>query len=435
MLRTRRLFLQSVCLCTVAISAFCLHEKAVCQQHLTLPDAIALTLKNNQQLAVARNAHLAREKARSELSTTALPQFKAGLSSIYAPTSPSFGYDPVITNEGQVSAQLFAQQSLYDGGMRGLRSDQLTLDITEANIELQSVRRDLKYSVTVAFIDVLRYQEELLLRQESVNQLREYKELAERRFHGGGASESDVLRTEVELSNAVVAFNQARTSYNSARYSLAELLGETIDTSFTVTGTLDSLVEAPVDTLPNRVLDLKLASIGVERSSLDVTLIEREAYPVLSLFADAGLLSSIENLRLPSADRSKVLGYSVGLLVEFPLFDWGGRGLRKEQKELERNSLSTGKTLVERRLSGEMARLRLQWRNGQERLETLRRNATKANDLFLLTKARYAGGSALAVEVLGAQQLVNDSKVAALQTLAEIQSLSARIHQLTTQEE
>jgi outer membrane protein TolC len=147
------------------------------------------------------------------------------------------------------------------------------------------------------------------------------------------------------------------------------------------------------------------------------------------------VLTSVENLRLPSADRAKILGYSVGLLLELPLFDWGGRGLRKEQKDLEFNSLSTGRALLERKLGGEMARLRLQLHNGQERLETLHRNAAKAKDLYLLTKARYAGGGSLAVEVLSAQQLVNDSEVAALQTAAEIQSISARIVQLTTQEE
>src|SRR5206468_3041339 len=116
----------------------------------------------------------------------------------------------------------------------------------------------------------------------------------------------------------------------------------------------------------------------------DVTLVEREAFPVLSLFADAGMLTSIENLRLSGEERSRILGYSFGLLVEFPLFDWGRRGLRKEQKELEFNSLSRGKTLLERKLGGELARLRLQRRNGQGRLETLRLNATKARELFLL---------------------------------------------------
>jgi outer membrane protein TolC len=152
----------------------------------------------------------------------------------------------VITNQGQLGAQLLVQQSLYEGGTRALRSDQLTLDITETNIELESVKRDLKYAVTVAFVDVLRFQEEVALRQESVNQLREYLELAQRRFHGGGTSESDVLRTDVELSNTLVALSQAGTSYNSARYSLSELLGGMIDTTLTVAGTLNDLVEAPL---------------------------------------------------------------------------------------------------------------------------------------------------------------------------------------------
>ncbi len=424
-----------MCLYAATLCVFFFHGHLLCQQQLTLSNAIEVALKNNQQLTVARNAGLAREKARSELSTTMLPQFKVGLSTIYAPVSSSFGYDPAITNQGELGAQLFIQQSLYDGGARALRSDQLNLDVRGANIELESVKRDLRYAVTVAFIDVLRYQGEAVLRQENVDQLREYLELVQRRFHGGGASESDVLRTDVELSNAMVALSQAGSSYNAARYALSELLGGAIDTTLTVAGTLENLVEAPSDTLSDLLLDLEFAQTGLERSALDLDLVKHEAFPVLSLFADAGMLTSIENLRLPSAERSKIMGYSLGLLMEFPLFDWGGRGLRKEQKALEFNSLSTEKTLLERRLGGEMARLRVQLRNGHERFETLRRNAVKAKDLFLLTKARYAGGGALAVEVLGAQQLVNDSEVSALQTIAEIQSLSARIVQLTTREE
>lgn len=422
-------------LCAATLCTFIFHDFVFCQGQITLSHAIDLALKNNLQLAVARNARQESEKASSEISTTALPQLKAGISAIYAPSNPSFGYDPVITNQGQLGAQLFVQQSLYDGGTRALKSDQLALDITEANIQLQSVKRDLKYSVMLAFIDVLRYQQETILRQETVGQLQEYLELTQRRFRGGGTGQSDVLRTDVELSNAKVELNHAEVSYNTARYSLAELLGGTIDTTFTAVGTLDSLIDVPVDTLPGHVLDLELSRMGIEKSALDISLAEHEAYPVLSLFGDAGLLTSVENLKLPGGDRYNSFGYSVGILAEFPIFDWGGRSLRKEQKELELNSLSTEGSLLERKLSGEMSRLRLQRKNELVQLETLRRNATKAKDLFLLTKARYAGGSALAVEVLGAQQLVNDSEVAALETAAEIQSISARIIQLTTEEE
>ena len=435
MICTSRFFRQFFFLCTAILCAYFFPERANCQNQITLSHAIELALKNNLQMAVARNEREESEKARAEINSTGLPQFKSEISAIYAPANPSFGYDPVITNQGQLGAQVLVQQSLYDGGTRGLKSDQLSLGITEANIQLQSVQRDLKYSVTLAFIDVLRYQQETTLRRETVDQLQEYLELTQRRFHGGGTGESDVLRTDVELSNAKVELNHAEVSYNSARYSLAELLGGKIDTTFTATGILDSLIDVPADTLPGRVLDLELSRTDVQKSQLDIALAEHEAYPVLSLFGDAGLLTSVENLKLSGGDRYNSFGYSVGILAEFPIFDWGGRSLRKEQKELELNSLSTEGTLLERKLSGEMSRLRLQRMNELTQLETLRRNAAKAKDLFLLTKARYAGGSALAVEVLGAQQLVNDSEVAALETSAEIQSISARIIQLTTEEE
>ena len=435
MIRSNRVFRQFIFSVTAILCACFFPERAYCQNQITLTEAIELALKNNLQMAVARNDREASEKAKSEINSTGLPQFKSEISAIYAPANPSFGYDPVITNQGQLGAQVLVQQSLYDGGTRALRSDQLSLGITEANIQLQSVQRDLKYSVTLAFIDVLRYQQETALRRETVDQLQEYLELTQRRFHGGGTGESDVLRTDVELSNAKVELNHAEVSYNTARYSLAELLGGTIDTTLTATGTLDNLIDVPVDTLSGNVLDLELSRTGIQKSALDVSLAEHEAYPVLSLFGDAGLLTSVENLKLPGGDRYNSFGYSVGILAEFPIFDWGGRSLRKEQKELELTSLSTEGTLLERKLSGEMSRLRLQRKNELAQLETLRHNAAKAKDLFLLTKARYAGGSALAVEVLGAQQLVNDSEVAALETSAEIQSISARIVQLTTEEE
>jgi len=430
-----QVFRQFIFLVTASLCACFFPERIYCQNQITLSHAIELALKNNLQMAVARNDREQSEKARSEINSTGLPQIKSEISAIYAPANPSFGYDPVITNQGQLGAQVLVQQSLYDGGTRSLKSDQLSIGITEANIQLQSVQRDLKYSVTIAFIDVLRYQQETTLRRETVDQLQEYLELTQRRFHGGGTGESDVLRTDVELSNARVELNHAEVLYNIARYSLAELLGGTIDTTLMAVGTLDNLIDVPIDTLSGNVLDLELSRTGIQKSALDVSLAEHEAYPVLSLFGDAGLLTSVENLKLPGGDRYNSFGYSVGILAEFPIFDWGGRSLRKEQKELELNSLSTEGTLLERKLSGEMSRLRLQRKNELTQLETLRRNAAKAKDLFLLTKARYAGGSALAVEVLGAQQLVNDSEVAALGTSAEIQSISARIVQLTTEEE
>src|SRR5271169_5772592 len=142
MMYASRVFRQSVFLWIIIFCACFFPERAHCQNQISLSQAIELALKNNLQMAVARNDREASEKARSEINTTGLPQIKSEISAIYAPANPSFGYDPVITNQGQLGAQVLVQQSLYDGGTRALKSDQLSLGITEANIQLQSVQRD-----------------------------------------------------------------------------------------------------------------------------------------------------------------------------------------------------------------------------------------------------------------------------------------------------
>ena len=98
------------------------------QTTLTLEQCLSLAKKNSPALRAAEGAIRSSELARSELSTTALPQLKAVVGGNYAPVPPRFGYDPAISNGGQVEEQVVVQQSLYDGGVRSLKSVQLHYD-------------------------------------------------------------------------------------------------------------------------------------------------------------------------------------------------------------------------------------------------------------------------------------------------------------------
>ena len=98
-----------------------------------------------------------------ELLTTKLPQFSFEGSAIYAPSSNHFGYDPAISNGGQFSGQIVARQSVYDGGIRSIRANQLGIDIDLRVKEYRMAERDLRYAVKQAFIEVLRSEEEIQL--------------------------------------------------------------------------------------------------------------------------------------------------------------------------------------------------------------------------------------------------------------------------------
>jgi outer membrane protein len=179
------------------------------QAVFTLDRCLALARTQSPRMRSAENAIRTAELSQAELSTTKLPRMKLGASSIYAPSSGSFGYDPALSNGGQVAGQVMVQQSLYDGGIRGLKSDQLSIDIDRLAKEKRIAERDLVFSVKQAFIETLRSEQEITLQEESARQLRDYLDIVRRLSKVGSAAYTDVLKTELQLSNAQLSSQKA----------------------------------------------------------------------------------------------------------------------------------------------------------------------------------------------------------------------------------
>jgi outer membrane protein TolC len=409
------------------------------QTLFTLDRCLTLARLQSPQMRSAQNAIRTAELSHAELSTTKLPRIKLGASSIYAPSSGSFGYDPAISNGGQVSGQVIVQQSLYDGGIRGLKSDQLSLDINRLEKEKRIAERDLMFSVKQAFVETLRSGQEIVLQDESVHQLRDYLDIVRRLSKVGNAAYTDVLKTELQLSNAQLSYQKATEEFAVAKYSLAELIGVPLDTSFSIVGSLNDTTYtatdlSPLTTSPDSLSNLEMSatSLAIKRSLLEVDLAQHENYPTIIFVGDAGLLTSGDNLRLPRDERANMFGFSLGLALEIPLVNWGATDLRAQQKQLDADNLRLQSDLLQRSLTTETRKTQVQISKQRERLRSLQNNLKSAEDNFLLTKSKYAGGGTLSLEVLSAQQLLTETKLSELQTMADIQILAAKMEQLTT---
>ena len=415
------------------------NSSAISQAVFTLDRCLELARSQSPQMRSAQNAIRIAELSHAELSTTKLPQIKIGANSIYAPSSGSFGYDPAISNGGQVAGQVIVQQSIYDGGVRGLKSDQLSLDIDRLAKEKRIAERDLVFSVKQAFVEALRSGQELVLQEESMHQLKEYLDIVRRLSTVGSAAYTDVLKTELQLSNAQLAYQKAAEEFAVAKYSLAELIGTPLDTSFSIVGSLNDTThtaanDSPFNTNPDSLssLEMSVTSLAIKRSMLDVDLAQHENYPTVLFVGDAGLLTSGDNLRLPRDERANMFGFSLGLALEIPLVNWGATDLRVQQKQLDADNLRLQSDLLQRSITTETRKIQVQISNQRERLRSLQNNLKSAEDNFLLTKSKYAGGGTLSLEVLSAQQLLTDTKLSELQTKADIQILAAKMEQLIT---
>jgi len=407
------------------------------QNSITLEECLRLASENSPQIRIADNAHRAAELSLSELKTTGLPQVKGIISASYIPIPPTFGYDPAISNGGQVGGQVVLQQSLFDAGIRSLKTDQLESDMGRFQMERRLAQQDLILAIRQSFVEGLRAQEETALQRQSVRQLDGYLDLVQRLNKGGGASYTDLLKTQMQAFSAQLALEKAVESTVTAKLALAELVGVPLDTSVHLEGSLSQLSGQAADTLVAgreadiaTTLDMSIASLSVQRSLLDHDIASHERLPEISIFADAGYLTSGENLRLPAVERVNAFGYSVGIGVEVPLLNWGATTMRIQQRELATEDLRQKMEILRRSLLTDASRSRLQLARARDRLTALRVNVAKAEENFLLTKAKYAAGGTLALEVLTAQQLLTEFRLSELHTLAEIQSLVARLQRL-----
>jgi outer membrane protein TolC len=410
-------------------------DSARAQPALTLKQAVAASELRSPDLRTAQFRTSAAGLARQEAGLTPYPALRYKLGASYAPTGRYFGYDPALTNDGQLNAQLSVEGIIYNGGQYGMRTRQAELDIARAQTGLELTREDLRFNVTQAFLEDLRAHEAIAIESESVRELRDYRDLVDRLFHGGVAGYTDLLKTEVQLGTEEIALDKAHSDEIAARYALAVLLGTPSDTAFQLQGAYDSIFNQPAYQMASYdslvTLSLALSQNEIERARIEVDLAKAQTKPTVDAIVDAGLLTSFQNLALPTADRSSMLGASAGISVTGPILDWGLNKVQVQQRELAVQILQSELETQRRELVAQLSQLQLLLRSARERLGRTRDNLKIAQDAYDLVRAKYTVGAALASEVLDAHRQIVDTKKGELDILTTIENYRSNLIHLT----
>ncbi len=406
---------------------------------LSLAQCIQLAEKNSPELAIAEGAIKSARLNRDLISKERWPQLSLAADAGYAPISHTFGYDPAVSNGGELGARIVAEQALYSGGTFGLKLQQQENDLRRQSVTWQQQDRDLVYRVRQAFINTLLAQGILDLRNQRVERLSTYTSLVDRLNKAGTARSVDLLNTEAELGRARIDVITSEQALQSARLDLVRLLGLQKTSEIVLTGSLDSLLadssdpsmSAGPETRNVGNIDLRQARLDSIQTQLDLELTRRTWRPTISVNADAGYVSSRENLLLSPDERYRSIGYSVGVSLEMPLWDRGRHKTELAKGEIGLQAAATNISLVRRDLTYEYQDTKSGFENARTRLTSIRTVLSTAENNFLLNKAQYADGFANASDVLLAEQSLTDTRQTELETLAEIQLLKARLDMLT----
>lgn len=253
---------------------------------VSLPQAQELALNNSPELKDAKAELEANEATLTRSSSRFFPRL--GIESRYE------YFDSTFEKRRGGTGNFFAEWNLFNGLQDIASRKAKSLDVQASELKLERVKETLNWNVEDAFSKVLAKQESIKLFTEAIEGNQNNKKAARTRRAAGVVSDADVL--EFDLYESILKADLADTQgdLKQAQTRLQTLIGNDA-ISFPISGTirrykLQSSLEEIIGLLPSSNVEIRNASLSVERASAERMLARGGFLPEVRAFATYGSL-------------------------------------------------------------------------------------------------------------------------------------------------
>jgi len=381
---------------------------AAAPQELTLQDSIRLALANNPAVKMAQ--------ADKDKAYWTVKEAKAGKGATFDVTHTDARIKSASTTAyDRFSNTVGVGWKVYTGGKVGSVIRQAQANYTSADLGVAESRQQLRLDATSGYYSVLQTRNLLQVATESVDNLNAHLRNVQLQFDAGTVAKSDVLRSEVEVANAVQSQIKAQNNYDLALASLNNVLGVALDTQWTIREDLSySQVDADLATGTRTAMQQR-PEIGMSKASIEVAKeginIAKSGYrPTVSLTGNNGW----NDITFPGTSNNN---WTVYLSSNWTVFD---AGLTKAKVEAAKASYE--KSLQQDRQTTDSVALEVQQavlnvREAEKRIGTSQKAVEKAEDDFKIARLRYDAGVGTNLDVLDSQVALTQAKTNYYQAL------------------
>ena len=252
----------------------------------------------------------------------------------------------LIGRKDNYDVNLGLTQPLYLGGKVGTAIKIARFVENSAGDDIRARRQDIIVQTKVAFSQALYIEELIRVRKESLRVLQQHLNLTRDQLQAGTVSRFEVLRAEVEFSNAQPPLIQARNQWEEIKNLLKRLLAIDLATPVEIKGTLAYTESQPVDIGEAERLaliqrpEIQKQEISTQIRTQQIELAKSGYLPNLSLFANYSGLSPA----LSSARDNWNWRWNTGLALQIPIF----------------NGFETSSQVSQARIQSDQDRIRLQ---------------------------------------------------------------------------
>lgn len=384
---------------------------------ITLPEAIRLALERNPEVLIAIAQFDEIKGKIKEVRADAFPQITAegiGLR-VHDPSflnnpnldelPPDFlnAIKPAAGNLFDIGASV--HQPLYTSGKVRTAIKLAEVGGREKETAIETARQQVAFKVFKAFHDWLLADENLGILKETYQQRQQHLDMARKRQEQGVATEIDVLRSQVSMTNVEPALIRAENGIKIARSVLNTLIMVDVDAPTRIDGKLEyrpiplpDLLESQRRAEQNRP-ELIVARRQLEEAQLLLKL--AEAQNKLSIDMDARYGYSVRDPRnLLAYDFSR---WSINVNFRRTFYDGGRKAGQVIQANARVRSAQENLSLLESHALLGVKSAHDDLQSSARAIEAARLNVTQADRVWKMMQDNYLYGAATTLDVQDSQ--------------------------------
>jgi outer membrane protein TolC len=386
---------------------------------ITLPFAIGLALKNSAALNAAQQGLSAAKARTSQAKSAWLPEVTGTGSYAYLyplETIPFGGKVFQLYPANNWDLHVGADYVLFDFDKRGktIRLSKMGEQGLQTGTDLAA--KAVAYQTIVMFETILGSIQMIAAKQENISNLSQHLDFVKKKLSTGSATEFDVLRSEVQLTNSQTELTDLENDLTKQHIDFRFLLGMPESAPVRCAGAFDSSYrEPPMDSLADAALkqrtEIDLVNLGIKAAQMQLSLARADLAPALTAHVAGGA----KNGYIPDLDQLE-WNWVAGAQITAPIFD--GRRTHFHVKELESrlDSLRTMLADLQRRVRTDVLKAVADVKSAYEYLSEAAENIRLAGESRRIATLQYEAGAIQNLDLLDAEEKYTQAKFARVQS-------------------
>jgi outer membrane protein TolC len=423
---------------------------------LTIDQAIQTGMENSKALRTSQFKVDAADARSSEMNTLRLPSLKVNgtytrLSAV-DPTVIPFPASGIVDNDpypGHVSliptlyqfganlvnsygVKATIQQPLYTGGKISGAANAAEYLFDATKEDYKKDKADVLYNIKTAYWNLFRANEFKRFVDENVNQIKSHAKDAENLMKQGMLTSNDLMKVQVQLSDALVRQIDATNNVKLAMYALNNTLGLPLQTEIELTSTIqiiDRTGETAVDQLVNNAYQKRPEVIGmnarVKAGESGLTSARGGWWPQIFLIGNYDYMRPNPRI-FPTVDQFDKT-WDVTLSLSFDIWNWWQTGYQANQAQAQLAQAQEGLSMIKDGVMLEVTQSYLGVNQFKERKAVAEQGVQQAEENYRVTDDKYKIGMTPNSELLDAEVALLQARLSLTQSLVDYELSMARL--------